>query len=229
MSGRSRAYLDTWFGDLSVGLCAEHGCFYRHPPTFDATLIEALMLESDRSINSTSPISSPIHGSFLTMSFSNPSVADMIAPRPLKNQTSITASSLLQSAVPYSPMTRHISPFRMPPQQPASPNPSLGAASSSGGGGGSKPVLRRMQHGWFALVDQVDSSWCDEIRPLFEYYTERTPGSLMEEKEVNMTWNYRNSDPEFGMWQAAELHVNLEQIVNHLALSVSFSLKFIWC
>ncbi|KAI8838848.1 glycosyltransferase family 20-domain-containing protein [Chytriomyces cf. hyalinus JEL632] len=124
LSGRSRAILDLWFGDLPVGLCAEHGCFYRHPPHLDSAL----------------------------------------------------------------------QPF-LPPR-------------------------RMNQGGWNCLVEQPDSSWSDAIRPLFEHYTERTPGSFVEGKEVNLTWNYRNADPEFGDWQASELHVNLEQIVNHLALSV---------
>lgn len=31
MSGRSKAVLDRWFGDLDVGLVAEHGCDFRHP------------------------------------------------------------------------------------------------------------------------------------------------------------------------------------------------------
>lgn len=30
----------------------------------------------------------------------------------------------------------------------------------------------------------------------------------------------RNADPEFGSWQAAELQVNLEKILSHMAVSV---------
>ena len=37
---------------------------------------------------------------------------------------------------------------------------------------------------WFRLVNQVDAAWRDVIRPLFQHYTERTPGSHIEEKEV---------------------------------------------
>jgi trehalose-6-phosphatase len=77
-----------------------------------------------------------------------------------------------------------------------------------------------MNNGWFVLVDQVDSSWRETIRPLFQHYFERTPGSFMEEKEFNLTWDYSGADPEFGSWQAAELQVNLEKILSHLAVSV---------
>ena len=41
---------------------------------------------------------------------------------------------------------------------------------------------KRSVSGWIGLVDQVDSSWRDTIRPLLQYYTERTPGSFIEEK-----------------------------------------------
>ena len=43
----------------------------------------------------------------------------------------------------------------------------------------------KSEDSWFPLVGQFDISWRDTIRPLFEHYTERTPGSYIEEKEVN--------------------------------------------
>ncbi|KAJ3085341.1 Trehalose-6-P synthase/phosphatase complex synthase subunit [Quaeritorhiza haematococci] len=95
-----------------------------------------------------------------------------------------------------------------------------GGDQQSGGSMPSSNVKRKLQGGWYALVDQVDSSWRDTIRPLFQHYTERTPGSFIEEKEVNITWHYRNADPEFGSWQAAELQVNLEKILSHMAVSI---------
>ncbi|KAF9960319.1 Trehalose-6-P synthase/phosphatase complex synthase subunit [Modicella reniformis] len=69
---------------------------------------------------------------------------------------------------------------------------------------------------WFRSVDQVDASWRETIRPLFKHYTESTPGSYIEEKEINMTWHYREAGPEFGTW----LQVNLEKLLAHMALSI---------
>lgn len=122
VSGRDRTNLEKWFKDTGVGLSAEHGCFYRHPPSF--TMNRA---------------------------------------------------------------------------------PSSGAIEDDG---------------WYRLVNDVDLSWRETIRPLFQHYTERTPNSFIEEKEINITWHYRNADPEFGAWQAAELQVNLEKILSHMAMSV---------
>lgn len=80
--------------------------------------------------------------------------------------------------------------------------------------------VRRKSEGWYALVDQVDSTWRETIVPLLQHYQERTPGSFIEEKEINLTWHYRNADPEFGSWQAAELQVNLEKTLSHMAVSI---------
>lgn len=149
LSGRPRAYLDGWFKDLDVGLCAEHGCFYKHPQKFQAIL-------------------------------------DAQAKKPVEMLERVGSSSSITSIA-------------------------------------SIPVLghRRMESNhWFGLVDQVDPSWRSTIKPLFQHYTERTPGSFIEEKEINLVWHYRNADPEFGVWQATELQVNLEKILAHLPVSV---------
>lgn len=81
-------------------------------------------------------------------------------------------------------------------------------------------IVKDAGNGWFRSVDQVDADWRETIRPLFKHYTERTPGSFIEEKEINMTWHYRAADPEFGTWQATELQVNLEKLLAHMALSI---------
>ncbi|PKK77860.1 hypothetical protein RhiirC2_731063 [Rhizophagus irregularis] len=75
-------------------------------------------------------------------------------------------------------------------------------------------------NGWYRLVEQVDPAWKETILPLFEHYKERTPGSFIEIKEINVTWHYRSADPEFGSWQATELQVNLEKLLSHMALSI---------
>ncbi len=98
--------------------------------------------------------------------------------------------------------------YRHPPSLSSSPSPSPSLHES------------KSESEWVRMVDEVDTSWRDTIRPLFQHYTERTPGSFIEEKEINLTWHYRNTDPEFGAWQAAELQVNLEKILSHMAVSV---------
>jgi trehalose 6-phosphate synthase/phosphatase len=97
-----------------------------------------------------------------------------------------------------------------------------GNGNSNNGDTDTDPMLvrRSMGDGWYCLVEDADNSWRDTIMPLFRHYTERTPGSFIEEKEINLTWHYRNADPEFGAWQASELQVNLEKILSHMALAI---------
>ena len=46
--------------------------------------------------------------------------------------------------------------------------------------------------------------------PVLEHFVDRTPGSLIEEKEYSLVWHYRMADPEFGEWLANELAAMLE-------------------
>ncbi|KAJ3108898.1 Trehalose-6-P synthase/phosphatase complex synthase subunit [Phlyctochytrium bullatum] len=79
--------------------------------------------------------------------------------------------------------------------------------------------LRPLQGPFGGITTQAIQS-CQEALQDVSHYTERTPGSFIEEKEINITWHYRHADPEFGSWQAAELQVNLEKILSHLAVSI---------
>ncbi|RIB12039.1 glycosyltransferase family 20 protein [Gigaspora rosea] len=73
---------------------------------------------------------------------------------------------------------------------------------------------------WYRLVEQIDSTWKENVHVLFQHYTDRTPGTFIEEKEINLTWHYRGADLEFGSWQATELQVNLEKQLCHMPLSI---------
>jgi trehalose-phosphatase len=47
-------------------------------------------------------------------------------------------------------------------------------------------------------------NWRKEVLEIFEYYTDRTPGSFIENKEINIAWHFGMADSAFGSWQAAE-------------------------
>jgi len=51
---------------------------------------------------------------------------------------------------------------------------------------------------WQDCTAELDLSWKTAIKAIFEDYTDRTPGSFVENKEINLTWHFRNADPEFG-------------------------------
>ncbi|HEX8651062.1 MAG TPA: bifunctional alpha,alpha-trehalose-phosphate synthase (UDP-forming)/trehalose-phosphatase [Pyrinomonadaceae bacterium] len=75
--------------------------------------------------------------------------------------------------------------------------------------------------------------WKAQIYPVLEHFTDRTPGSFIEEKEYSLVWHYRMSDPEFGEWLANELVANLEEMLAHTELRAvrgakSVEVRLIW-
>ncbi len=58
------------------------------------------------------------------------------------------------------------------------------------------------------------------VQPLFEEFTQRTPGSTIEQKTAALAWHYRGADPEFGTFQAKELLALLEDSLRKKPFSV---------
>jgi trehalose-phosphatase len=51
------------------------------------------------------------------------------------------------------------------------------------------------------------------VRPVFDDFVTRTPGSAVENKRAAIAWHYRAADPEYGAFQARELLTRLEDIL----------------
>ncbi|KAG5732360.1 Trehalose-phosphatase [Termitomyces sp. T112] len=67
---------------------------------------------------------------------------------------------------------------------------------------------------WVNFTENLDMSWMAEVAEIFRYYTERTAGSHIEVKKSSITWHYRGSDPEWGLFQCRHCQDLLE---NNLA------------
>ncbi len=94
---------------------------------------------------------------------------------------------------------------------------------------GDLPIDLVAEHGvWFKegggeweMIEPLKQDWKETIRPILELYMDRTPGSLIEEKEFSLVWHYRMSDPELGSLRARELKdalVNLTENFNLMVL-----------
>jgi len=57
----------------------------------------------------------------------------------------------------------------------------------------------------WSLIDNLESEWKNEIRPMLEVFVDRTPGSLLEEKEFSLVWHYRKVDPSLAIVRVGEL------------------------
>ncbi|KAK8655115.1 hypothetical protein V6N13_107707 [Hibiscus sabdariffa] len=59
----------------------------------------------------------------------------------------------------------------------------------------------------------MDLNWKEVVEPIMQLYMEATDGSSIENKETAVVWHYQDADPDFGLWQAKELHDHLESVL----------------
>ncbi|KAJ3039306.1 hypothetical protein HDV00_012298 [Rhizophlyctis rosea] len=64
---------------------------------------------------------------------------------------------------------------------------------------------------WETMLPDQDFAWMRDVMEIFEYYTDRTPGSYIEQKETSLVWHFGRADLNFSTWQAAECHNHIEQ------------------
>lgn len=60
----------------------------------------------------------------------------------------------------------------------------------------------------------LKKSWKEKILPILETYSNRIPGSFVEEKEYSLVWHFRMADPEIASFKAKEL---VDVLVNFTA------------
>ncbi|KAH8069108.1 hypothetical protein JL720_12012 [Aureococcus anophagefferens] len=73
---------------------------------------------------------------------------------------------------------------------------------------------------WKSLGRELDTSWKDVVRPIMQYFAERTPGTYIESKESSLAWHYRDADPHFGAWQAKDMQIHMEDVMSNLPLEI---------
>ncbi|SRR5690554_618338 len=70
------------------------------------------------------------------------------------------------------------------------------------------------------LLKPLSTEWKDELLPVFEVYTDRLPGSVIEEKELSLSWYYHKADIEQASYIAKELVDNLLSITLNMNIQV---------
>lgn len=77
-------------------------------------------------------------------------------------------------------------------------------------------VFRDLPEADWQTTEEVDLSWKESVYDVLEFFRERTPGALIEDKPSSLSWHYRRAEPVFGQWQADELLNHLEEILAKL-------------
>jgi trehalose 6-phosphate synthase/phosphatase len=65
-----------------------------------------------------------------------------------------------------------------------------------------------------------DLNWKPLIRHTLQLFSQRSPGSFVEEKNHTLAWHYRNVDPDLGFVRSRELLDNLYHLVRNAQLQV---------
>jgi trehalose 6-phosphate synthase/phosphatase len=80
-------------------------------------------------------------------------------------------------------------------------------------------IRRAGQLAWIQ-EKEIDQSWKPLVRPTFEMFVRRCPGSFVEEKNHTVAWHYRNVDPDLGFTKSRELLDNLFHLVRNAQVQI---------
>jgi trehalose 6-phosphate synthase/phosphatase len=79
--------------------------------------------------------------------------------------------------------------------------------------------MKWRDEGW-VLLDSLDASWKEDIRPILEIYVNKTPGSFVEEKDYSLVWHYRKVETGLGELRAREIISHLKYLAVNMNLQV---------
>jgi trehalose 6-phosphate synthase/phosphatase len=94
---------------------------------------------------------------------------------------------------------------------------------------GDLPINLHAEHGFWSRPPHSlewtrqampPQEWREQVRPMLENVTARTPGALIEEKTASIAWHYRMAEPVFGAFQANELRIHLTQLLSNVPVEV---------
>jgi trehalose-phosphatase len=73
--------------------------------------------------------------------------------------------------------------------------------------------------GW-ELIKPLSHAWKSHLMPRLKLYSDRVPGSFIEEKEFSIAWHYHKSAPEIGAYRAKELIDDLTQFTANIDVQI---------
>ena len=73
--------------------------------------------------------------------------------------------------------------------------------------------IRKINESWVSKYTKK-RKWIDNLRPLFQSFSDRTPGTFVEEKQTSLVWHYRGSDPELAADRLVEFKTELQSLIS---------------
>lgn len=79
--------------------------------------------------------------------------------------------------------------------------------------------LRHPDEEWNMTIP-LNNEWKDSVMHVLQMYTDRTPGSLIEEKEYSLAWHYRNCEPDMIAIKLSEIKEALMYMTSSMNLGI---------
>ena len=78
----------------------------------------------------------------------------------------------------------------------------------------------KMREDEWQKAELFSTEWKETLRPILESYTDRTPGSFIEEKEFSLAWHYRRCEPDLAALRLGELKDSLYSTTENMNLGI---------
>ncbi|NLG32080.1 MAG: trehalose-phosphatase, partial [Syntrophomonadaceae bacterium] len=75
------------------------------------------------------------------------------------------------------------------------------------------------QNKW-SMTTVLDNNWKDSVRHILELFTDRMPGSFIEEKDYSLAWHYRQCEPDLVAVKLSELRETLMSLIQSTTLGL---------
>ena len=73
--------------------------------------------------------------------------------------------------------------------------------------------IKKVNKSWISKYTKK-RKWLNDLRPLFQSFSDRTPGTFVEEKQTSLVWHYRGADPELAANRVVELKTELSSLIS---------------
>ncbi len=79
--------------------------------------------------------------------------------------------------------------------------------------------IKEKNNNW-KLIKPLTADWKLKLLSFLKFYTDRLPGSFVEEKEFSLVWHYRRSEPELSSIRAKELIDDLISLTANMDIQI---------